>query len=127
MTKFVDSDIIVFAFTVNPLQDNCYNFITNESITINTLVLLESFSKIGTITKSKKLALKGIKALYNAENVEIVNLDINLFFEAVKRSDKYNLKISDLIHHTTALLKGCSSIVSYDRHFDKLEIGRVEP
>ncbi len=127
MTKFADSDVIVFAFSNNPRKEKCREFISKENITINTLILLESFSKVATITKDKKLAVNMIKLFYKAENIEIVNFDINLFFEAVKRTEKYKLKISDLLHYTTALLKGCSRIVSYDKHFDGLEIKRAEP
>ena len=127
MSKFVDSDVVVFAFSNNPRKEKCRELIERERITINTLILLESFSKVATITKDIELARNMVKLFYKAENIEVVNLDINLFFEAIKRSGKYNLKISDLIHYTTALLKGCSSIVSYDAHFDSLEIKRVEP
>ncbi len=127
MNKLVDSDVIVFAFSNNPKKEVCRELIENEKITVNTLILLESFSKVATITKDKELAINMVKIFYQADNIEIVNFDINLFFEALKRSGKCNLKISDLVHYTTALLKGCSAIVSYDKDFDNLEIKRVEP
>ena len=127
MNKLVDSDVIVFAFSNNPKKEMCRKLIENEKITVNTLILLESFSKVATITKNKELAMNMVKLFYESDNIELVNFDINLFFEALKRSRKYNLKISDLVHYTTALLKGCSAIVSYDHDFDNLEIKRVEP
>ena len=127
MTNFVDSDVIVFAFSDNPKKEKCRQVIYNEDIIVNTLILLESYSKIATITKKLELAEGMIKEFYRMENVEIINFNINLFFEAIKRNRKYNLRISDLVHYTTALLKGCSSIISYDKDFDKLEIRRIEP
>ena len=127
MSKFVDSDVIIFASTSNPKQDLCFKFIKTENITINSLVLVECLSKIATITKNKDFAVRTIKAIYNSGNIEIVDLNKNLFFEAMKRFGRYDLKISDLIHYTTALLSGCSSIVSYDTDFDNLEIKREVP
>ncbi len=127
MAKFLDSDVIVFAFSNNPNKEKCRKLIYSESIIINTLVLLESYSKIVTITKQTEIAVGMVKEFYRRENIEIVNFDINLLFEAIKRTEKYSLKISDLVHYTTALLKGCSFIVSYDKDFDNLEIKRGEP
>ena len=127
MTNFVDSDVIVFAFSDNPKKEKCRQVIYNEDIIVNTLILLESYSKIATITKKLELAEGMVKEFYRMENAEIINFDINLFFEAVKRNKKYNLRISDLVHYTTALLKGCSSIVSYDQDFNNLEIKKIEP
>ena len=127
MTNFVDSDVIVFAFSNNPKKERCRRFIEEKSIIINTLILLESYSKVATITKNRELAVNMVKLFYKADNVEIINFDNNLFFESIKRSGKYNLKISDLVHYTTALLEGCSSLVSYDKHFTNLEIKRIEP
>ena len=127
MTNFVDSDVIVFAFSDNPKKEKCRQVIYNEDIIVNTLILLESYSKIATITKKLELAEGMVKEFYRMENVEIINFDINLFFEAVKRNKKYNLRISDLVHYTTALLKGCSSIVSYDQDFNNLDIKKIEP
>ena len=127
MTKFVDSDVIVFAFTNNPKKEVCRKIVEKGEITVNTLILLESYSKVATITKNRQLAVNMIKLFYKADTIEIVDFGNNLFFEAVKRIGKYNLKISDLVHYTTALLKGCSCIVSYDKHFNNLEIKRTEP
>ena len=127
MTKFVDSDVIIFASTYNPKQDVCFNFIKTEDIIVNTLVLLECLSKIITITKNEEFAVNTIKTLYKSGNIEIVDFDKDLLFEAMKKSGKTQLKISDLIHYTTALTKECISIISYDRHFDNLNIKREEP
>ena len=127
MTNFIDSNVIVFAFSDNPKKEVCRNLIENERLVIDTLVLLESFSKVATITKDEDLAVNMVKFFYRADNIEVVSFNNNLFFEAIKRVGKYNLKVSDLVHYTVALLKGCSSIVSYDNHFDGLEIERIEP
>ena len=127
MTNFVDSDVLVLAFIVNPKQDKCYGTIKEGEVLINTLTLLECYAKISTIRKDKESTIRTIRSLYKADNIKIVDFDKNLFFEALKRCNTYQLKISDLVHYTTAVINGCSAIVSYDRHFDNLEIKRIEP
>ena len=74
MSKFVDSDVIVFAFTNNSRKDKCREFIEEENITINTLILLESHSKVATITKNQELATDMVKLFYKADNIEIINI-----------------------------------------------------
>jgi len=86
-------------------------------------VLVEAHYNIEKITKNKRLATDAIKSILN--KFEIINIDHNLIFEALKRTEKHDLKIFDLIHYTTALLNGCFSIISYDKHFDNLEIERI--
>ena len=127
MTSFIDSNIVIYAFTKSPNNKQCRELLLNrEGLIANTLVLLESYAKLVTITNQPH-ATKAIKQLLGLENLKILGLDNNLFFEAIKRNKRYQLRISDLIHHTTALLSNCQEIISYDRHFDGLELNRIEP
>ena len=127
MTSFVDSNVIIYAFTRSGNRQQCRELLVNrEGLVANTLVLLESFAKLATITEHAH-ATEVVRYLLGLGNLEIVNMDNNLFFESVKRNKKYHLKISDLIHYTTALLSNCKEIISYDKHFDNLEIKRIEP
>ena|SRR3989338_461201 len=87
---------------------------------------LLSKEAIRRITKSREGAWRAMRSLQNS-NLEIVSLTNGLIFGALKMSGKYDLKVFDFIHYVTALLRGCSAIVSYDNHFDNLEISRVEP
>ncbi|NQV09251.1 PIN domain-containing protein [Candidatus Woesearchaeota archaeon] len=125
-TKFLDSNIIIYAFTKNKLKEDCRALIRSEELLTNTLVLVESYSKIKAIVDDMQ-AKTTIINLYKQPNIKIIDLDKNLLFEAMKRYQKYKLKISDLIHYTTALLNNCPEIVSYDKHFDVLEIKRTTP
>jgi len=125
MKQFIDSTIITGAFTPNENKEKC-QAILKEGGVINGLVLIESFDVIERITKKREYALKVIRTLMSS-NLEIVGLTNSVIFESIKRGDKYNLRVYDLIHYTIALLNGCSSIISYDKHFDNLEIKRNEP
>lgn len=126
MTSFIDSNIIIYAFVRSQWRKQCRDVLYREGLVSNTLVLLESYAKLATITDQMH-ATKVIRHLLGLGNLEVVDMDNNLFFEAIKRNRKYKLKISDLIHYATALLSNCKEIISYDKHFDNLEISRVEP
>jgi predicted nucleic acid-binding protein len=96
----------------------------NGGIT-NTLALAESFNVLEKAT-NKEVATKAIKIILKS-NVKVLDLNINTFFQALKKFNKYNLSIYDMIHYTTALLNNCKSILTYDSDFDNLEIQREEP
>lgn len=126
MSKFIDSNVVIFAFTNNNYKQQCRKILNEEDLIVNTLVLMESYAKIATIN-SESYAKDVIRSLLSLGNINVLDFSNNLFFESLKRSQKYNLKISDLVHFTTALLNSCSEIISYDKHFDNLEIKRAEP
>ncbi len=125
MKPFLDANVIIKAFTDNEDKENCRKVLYEEFVT-NTLCLLEAQHGISIIKNDKTYASNSIKSLFK-RNVTIVGLDKNLLFEAFKRIDKYDLNIFDLINYVTALIKNCSEFVSYDKHFDDLEIKRIEP
>ena len=125
MSIFIDSNVIIKAFVDDKDTEKCRKILNQDFVT-NTLCLVEAQNGISLISKGKAHAADCIKSLFKGYG-EIVQLDKNLLFESFKRIEKYDLKISDLINYTTALLNNCSEIVSYDRDFDDLEIKRVEP
>lgn len=124
MIPFVDSVVLIKAFTENPDKHKCRE-IVHEKFVTNTLCLVEAHHFISLISKSKTHAAVSIKSLFKSDCV-VVDLDKNLLFEAFKRTEKYKLDTFDLINYVTALLNNCSEIVSYDKDFDGLEIKRVE-
>ena len=126
MNRFVDSNVIIYAFTNSNQKQECRNILTQENLIINTLVLLESYAKTSTIN-SEVYARVVARNILSLANIRVVDFTNNLFFESIKRSQKYKLKISDLVHYATALLHNCSEIISYDAHFDGLDVKRVEP
>jgi len=122
--RFLDSNVIAYAFYDNEHTDKCQEAIKEGGI-INTFNLIEAFFIIEKQTNKEK-AEKCIKGLLKS-NLEIVDVNINLVYESLKRINKYKLSIFDMIHYTCCLLNNCNSIVSYDKDFDNLEIVREEP
>ena len=125
MKPFLDATIIIKAFTENEDKEDCRKILYEEFVT-NTLCLIEAQHGISVIKNDKIFASECIKSIFK-RNVSIVPIDKNLLFESFKRIDKYSLNIFDLINYVAALINNCQEFVSYDRHFDGLEIKRVEP
>lgn len=121
--RFIDSNILAYAFYENEHREACQRLIKEGGI-INTLNLVEAYNIIHFET-SQEYATKAIKSLLKS-NLKIISTDVNLVFESLKRTKKYKkLKFIDLVHYATALLHACSEIASYDSDFDGLDIERV--
>lgn len=120
--RFIDSNILAYAFYNNAHIDSCQS-VLKEGGVIDSLNLIEAFFIIEKET-NRDNAVKAIRTLLKL-NVQIISIDVNLVFEAVKRVAKYKLSFFDLIHYTAALMNNCSEIVSFDSDFDNLEIKRV--
>ena len=125
MTQFIDANVIIKAFTDNKDKEKCRKVLYEEFVT-NTLCLVEAQHGISIIKKNKTYASNCIKSLFKSNGV-IVQLDKNLLFESFKRIEEYNLNIFDLINYVSALSNNCSEFLSYDKHFDNLEMMRIEP
>ena len=125
MSRFIDSNVIIKAFVDDKDSEKCRK-ILNEDFVTNALCLVESQHGIFLISKNKVHAADCIKSLFK-HNADILQLDKNLLFQSLRRIEKYNLKIFDLINYVTALINNCDEFVSYDRDFDDLEIKRAEP
>ena len=125
--EFLDSNVFVQAFYENENTEKCQEIIKKGGLT-NTLVLTETFHIVEKIVNREK-AEKVIKGILKS-NIEIIDLDINLIFESLKKINQHKLSFYDMIHYTCALLNNCSSILSYDKDFDNeknIEIKRREP
>lgn len=122
--KFLDSNVIAYAFYKNEHTEVCQNALREGGI-VDVFNLTEAFFIIEKET-SREIAQKSIKNLLKS-SIQIVDADVNLLFEALKRVNNYKISIFDLIHYSCALMNNCSSIVSYDKDFDNLDIPREEP
>ena len=122
--KFIDSNIIAYAVYPNENQEMCQQSIREGGI-LNTIVLIEAFNIIEHQT-NKEHARDVIKSILKT-NITIVNTDINLIFETMKRTEKNKLRFIDLVHYTTALMYNCEAILTYDKDFNNLDISREEP
>lgn len=121
--RYIDSNVLAYAFYDNENRERCQKII-NEGGIINTINLVEAYNIIQSEV-DPDYAGKAIRSLLKS-SLQIIDADINLIFEALKRTVRYRrLKFIDLIHYTTAQLHGCDEIASYDSDFDGLDIERI--
>ena len=121
--KFVDANIIAYASYSNDYQDACQTFLRQDNLLTNTIVLVEAFNIIESEV-NRETAVAALRSILRS-NIEILSLDLTILFESLKKADKSNkLKFIDLVHYTTAKIKNCEVILSYDTDFDNLDIPR---
>ncbi len=125
-TEFLDSNVIVYAFTTNPKKEKCRKALLELNLLTNSLVIAESISQIATIT-DKEQSKQALTTILKLGNIRILDLDSGMIFEAIRRNQKYHLKLFDLIHYVSALTNNCQSMLSFDKDFDNLELPRREP
>lgn len=118
----LDSNVLAYAFYKNAYAQRCRALIAEDAM-INTIALIEAFNIIER-EAGKEHAEKAVRSLLKS-SLRIVNTDVNLVFEALKRAKRYKLTFIDLVHYVTALLHNCEAIASYDSDFDVLEIKRI--
>ena len=123
--KFLDSNVLAYSFYENAHLERCQHALSEGGMT-DTFNLIEAFLIIEKETGSREKAQKSIKSLLKS-NVQVVEVNVNIVFECLKRINNIKLSIFDAIHYTCALLTGCNAILSYDSDFNNLEIPREEP
>ncbi|HLD33569.1 MAG TPA: PIN domain-containing protein [Candidatus Nanoarchaeia archaeon] len=109
--KFIDSNIIAYAFYCNEHTDACQKLIQEGGI-IDTFNLTEAFFIIEKEV-NREYAQKVIRGLLKS-SLTIIDVTPNTIFEILRRTSKYKLSVFDLVHYTCALMSGCTSFVSYD-------------
>jgi predicted nucleic acid-binding protein len=124
--RFIDSNVIAYAFYENKFQNRCQKILLESNIITNTYTLTEAFNLLEFQT-DREIAIKSIRSLLKL-NIEIITVDVNIIFEAIKRAQRINkLRFIDLIHYTTADLYNCESFITFDCDFNGLDIKKIEP
>jgi predicted nucleic acid-binding protein len=89
-----------------------------------------SFDELFWIVKKHRTredAIAAGKSFLALSNLRILAVDQDSLFSALSLMDRYSLDPRDAIHASTAISSGCSSVVSADRHFDRVKEIAREP
>ena len=130
---FIDADVLIHAFDDKDQKKSrkarqLLTEVSQEKVTAFTdvIVLIKTFHVTERI-RGRETAKAVTKEILSLPGLQVFGVDMNTFFEATKRSEKYRLAINDLIHYVTALYHEAEAIYSYDKDFDGLEIRSMEP
>ena len=123
----VDTNIFLEILLDQEKSNEC-----QEIFKLNYKYFISDFSlySIGIILikhRKQNVLLDFIQDLFN--NIDIIRIDLddlNSFYDIVNNSEKFRLDFDDAYQYTIAK-KNNLLIISYDNHFDKTDIKRIEP
>ncbi|MEM1557776.1 MAG: PIN domain-containing protein [Thermoproteota archaeon] len=75
-------------------------------------------------TKELKVFLSSLSAY---KGLTIYHSKLADMLMAIETMEKKGLDVDDAIQYSAAFSSGAKAIISFDKHFDNLEIPRVEP
>lgn len=84
------------------------------------IVIMDGFRKLSEL----RTFLTSLTA-YKGLQIHITTLSDEV--RAVELATKHGLDMDDAVQYSTALSSGVDAIISFDKHFDNLEIPRKEP
>ncbi|MBI2138243.1 PIN domain-containing protein [Candidatus Woesearchaeota archaeon] len=121
--RFLDSNILAYAFYRNENTLRCQQLINEGGVT-DAFAIVEAFNIIAHEVSQEK-AILSIRGILKS-NISVADVTANLIFEALKKAPHYKrLSFLDLIHFVAAAGSSCDEIASFDADFDGLEIPRI--
>lgn len=127
----VDSNIFLEVLLSRTRKEECKKFLRSlrdgrksgiiTDFTVHSIiVIMDGLNRLGGL-KTFLLGLSAYKGLY------IYPTTIAEEVKATEIALKRNLDMDDAIQYSSALSTNAHAIVSFDKHFDGLEIPRLEP
>jgi predicted nucleic acid-binding protein len=127
----VDTNIFLEVLLAGPRKNECKQFLTHLKEGVKTgvitdfsihsiLVIMEGFGKRDKL----KIFLRSLLA-YKGLRVHTTELTDEI--KAIDTSYKVKLDLDDAIQYHAASKLKAKAIVSFDKHFNRLEIPRLEP
>ena len=127
----IDTNVFLEVLLARSRKEGCKSFLRKvgdgekegavTDFTIHSIiVIMDSFKKLEALKTflSSLAAYKGLRRLSTSLPIEI---------EAVEQALSRGLDMDDAIQYSAALSANVECIVSYDKHFDGLEIPRKTP
>jgi len=102
------------------LRDGKAKGIVTDFTVHSIMVLMDRFKKLEEL-KTFLLSLMAHKGLY------VYTTPVADEVNAVESAEESKLDVDDAIQYGTALSVNADAIVSFDKHFDNLEVQRKEP
>lgn len=127
----IDTNIFLEVMLSRPKKETCKHFLnllkTGKQIGIVTEFSVYSIMVIMAGFAKKKELKTFLSSLSAYKGLSIYTTTLLDKVKAIDISLKNDLDIDDSIQYSAALTLDVQSIVSFDKHFDGLEIPRIEP
>lgn len=128
---YLDANIFLYVLTGNPQQsssclsilkqvtegtlDGCTSYLTWDEV---LYALMREIGRINAIEESRKFL--------TMPHLSFIDVDYSIISKAQELIEMYKVDPRDAIHAATAILNGCTEIVSDDKDFDVVkELKRV--
>lgn len=96
-------------------------YITNTMVIAEIIWTLEKFYKM-----DKASVCDNVEYILNTPNIKVI--EKNILFKALKVYRNYAIDFIDSYNYSFLSERGSDSILSYDKHFDKIKnLKRIEP
>ena len=127
----IDTNIFLEVMLSRPKSEACKRFLnllkTGKEMGIVTEFSIYSIMVIMAGFAKKKELKTFLSSLSAYKGLSIYTATLSDKVKAVDMSLKNNLDIDDSIQYSAALTLDVKGIVSFDKHFDRLEIPRIDP
>ena len=126
----IDTNIILEFLLGQDKADECINLIESFSHKKIPIFIsrfgLYTIEIIMLINKKQESLAEFLNFLMSYSNIRILSTDANEDKEIIKISDKHKLDFDDALHYYLCTRYNLK-LISFDKHFDKTDIVRVEP
>lgn len=129
----IDTNIFLEFLLGQEKADRCFSFIQNAANQKEAECIISDFnvdSILIALEKNNKSAdeMKDLLIeIINCRGIEIYNISLDDRIKSIELMKKYNLDYDDAITLQAAIATGSKEIMSFDKHFDKVnEIKRIE-
>jgi predicted nucleic acid-binding protein len=124
----IDTNIFLELFLGQEKAEDCEKFLETVSRgSIEAIVTRFSIHATEAILNDPKLILQFIRNIQNSLGLDVYETSLEDEVVTSMLMDKIKLDFDDSLQYYVAKKFGVEAIVSYDRHFDNLDITRKEP
>ena len=136
--KFVDSNVFIYAILKpkrkltermeelkNKAKRIFQRIIEGERV-ITSVVPLSEVANILEDTSNLAHSISFVEEIYKTRNIRVEQVTSEDYLSAVLGAKNMNVSINDMLAYLIMQRKGVKEIFSFDKHFDNLEVTRIE-
>lgn len=124
----IDTNIILELLLGRPKADDCEKLLQAASRgKVEVVITHFSIHAIDALLKNQDLILTLLRNLENSLGISVHDTTISDEVAVTVLMKKINLDFDDCLQYFVAKKIGAEAIVSFDRHFDDLDVPRHEP